>query len=88
MKSSTSLLDIPMRINKSCADILSYEANVFSFLSISIIAYKRPTIDALSSRGSLSNRENVASTCPKGEGKVGKGDVENTGAVASKPKGE
>ena len=45
-------------------------------------------MDALSSRGSLSNRGNVASTCPKGEGKVGKGDVENTGAVASKPKGE
>jgi hypothetical protein len=45
-------------------------------------------MDALSSIGSLSNSGNVASTCPNGEGKVGKGEVEKTGAVASKPNGE
>ena len=45
-------------------------------------------MDALSSRGSLSKRGNVANTCPNGEGNVGNEDAEKTGAVASNPNGE
>ena len=88
MKSSTSLFDIPIRINRSCAVILSYAAKVRSSLSISRIAKRSPIIDALSSSGSRSNKGNVARTCPSGEGKVGKFDAEKTGAVASNPNGE
>jgi len=66
------------------------------------VARSKPTIEARSAKGILSNNGKVARTCPRGDGRVGKEvdsiegkngrdgswNSEKTGAVASKPSGE
>ena len=78
IKSDTRRLERPNRMNNSWAVIRSYiSCTVSSPPKQSMVANKRPAIEARSCNGMRSKSEKVDTTCPNGEGRVGKDCSEN-----------